>query len=202
MKIHLSTKPLNQIKLDTLLCPVATPCDKSNLIKELDLLLDNQVSRLIKRHEFREKAFQQLSIPTLGRSSIGRIHLVGVVDDNVQPGFLMRAAVAKAVRATSKGSGSLGIYLSDMNETNLRWATEGLCCGLYRYSLKQENDDFNDDLISSQPDAVRTAQDVIYVEIYYYHYEVMHAPIVEWVFPDPMVVYVRTAMRVGESRVR
>ena len=67
--------------------------------------------------------------------------------------------------------------------------------------LKAENDDFNDDLIASQSDAVRTSQDVIYVEIFYYHYEVMHAPIVEWVFPDPMVVYVRTAMRVGSSRV-
>ena len=66
--------------------------------------------------------------------------------------------------------------------------------------LKGENDDFNDDLIASQADAVRTMQDVIYVEIYYYHYEVIGAPIVEWVFPDPMVVYVRTAMRVGSSR--
>jgi Flp pilus assembly protein TadG len=66
--------------------------------------------------------------------------------------------------------------------------------------LKQENDDFNNDLMAAQPDAVRTAQDVVFVEIFYHHYEVMGAPIVEWVFPDPMVVYSRTVMRVGESR--
>jgi len=68
--------------------------------------------------------------------------------------------------------------------------------------LKRENDDFNDDLIASESEAKRTSQDVVYVEIFYYHYEVMHAPIVEWVFPDPMVVYIRTAMRVGSTRVK
>ena len=60
---------------------------------------------------------------------------------------------------------------------------------------------FNVDLLAAQPDAVRTMQDVIYVEIFYYHYEVLHAPIIEWVFPDPMVVYSMTTMRVGASRV-
>jgi hypothetical protein len=67
--------------------------------------------------------------------------------------------------------------------------------------LKDENDKFNDDLIAAESDAQRTTQDVVYIEIFYYHYEVIRAPIVEWVFPDPMVVYVRTAMRVGASRV-
>ena len=67
--------------------------------------------------------------------------------------------------------------------------------------FKAENDQFNDDLIASQPDAVRTMQDVVVVEIFYHHYEVLHAPLVEWVFPDPMVVYSRTVMRIGASRV-
>jgi hypothetical protein len=65
----------------------------------------------------------------------------------------------------------------------------------------RESDEFNDDLVGSQPDAVRTSQDVVFVEIYYHHYEALHAPIIEWVFPDPMVVYWRTVMRVGQSRV-
>jgi len=67
--------------------------------------------------------------------------------------------------------------------------------------FKAQNDQFNDDLIASQPDAVRTMQDVVVVEIFYHHYEVLHAPLVEWVFPDPMVVYSRTVMRIGASRV-
>jgi hypothetical protein len=53
----------------------------------------------------------------------------------------------------------------------------------------------------AQPDAVRTMQDVVVVEIFYHDYEVLHAPLVEWVFPDPMVVYSRTVMRIGASRV-
>jgi len=41
----------------------------------------------------------------------------------------------------------------------------------------------------------------VYVEIYYYHYEVLHAPVVEWLFPDPMVVYAHTVMRIGAGSV-
>lgn len=67
--------------------------------------------------------------------------------------------------------------------------------------FKAENDQFNQDLHSSQPDAMATSQEVVFVEIYYHHYEVLRAPIIEWLFPDPMVVYWRTVMRVGQSRV-
>ena len=67
--------------------------------------------------------------------------------------------------------------------------------------FKAENDQFNQDLGNAQPDAMATSQEVVFVEIYYYHYQVLNAPIIEWVFPDPMVVYWRTVMRVGQSRV-
>ena len=73
--------------------------------------------------------------------------------------------------------------------------------GVYVASLKAHNDDFNDDLKAKQPDAVRTTHDVIFVEIYYLHHQVLHAPIVEWVFPEPMVLYSRTMMRMGTGRV-
>lgn len=71
----------------------------------------------------------------------------------------------------------------------------------YAAQLKAENDQFNNDLIAAQKDAMRTSQQVAVVEIYYYHYEVLHAPLVEWIFPDPMVVYSRAVMRVGQGRV-
>jgi hypothetical protein len=71
----------------------------------------------------------------------------------------------------------------------------------YLRDLEQEHDSFNEKLVKSQPDAVRTTQDIVLVEIYYYHYEILHAPIVEWLFPDPMVVYSHTLMRVGAGRV-
>jgi hypothetical protein len=72
---------------------------------------------------------------------------------------------------------------------------------VYAVSLKAHNDDFNDGLEAKQPDAVRQAHDVIFVEIYYLHNQVLHAPLVEWVFPEPMVLYSRTMMRRGTGRV-
>jgi hypothetical protein len=72
----------------------------------------------------------------------------------------------------------------------------------YALKLKEETDKFNADLENDKSvKAVPTGQDVIVVEIFYYHYEVLHAPIVEWFFPDPMVVYSRTVMRISEGRI-
>jgi hypothetical protein len=71
----------------------------------------------------------------------------------------------------------------------------------YVLALKQQNDKFNDDLVSKHPDAIETVHDLVFVEIFYYHNQILHAPIVEWVFPEPMVLYSRTMMRISQPRV-
>lgn len=67
-------------------------------------------------------------------------------------------------------------------------------------ALTTENNDFNQDLLEAHEDAVRGVHDLVYVEIYYYHKQLLHAPIVEWIFPEPIVLYSRTVMRVGAAR--
>jgi hypothetical protein len=67
-------------------------------------------------------------------------------------------------------------------------------------ALRSQNNAFNNDLVSAHEDAVRTVHDVVFVEIFYYHHQVLHAPLVEWIFPEPMVLYSRTMMRVGAAR--
>jgi hypothetical protein len=69
-------------------------------------------------------------------------------------------------------------------------------------ALAYQNDSFNDDLIAAHEDAVRSVHDLIVVEVYYYHNQVLRAPIVEWVFPEPMVLYSRTMMRIGAARTQ
>ena len=66
--------------------------------------------------------------------------------------------------------------------------------------LVDQNNSFNDDLISTHEDAVRSVHDLVYVEIYYYHNQILHAPLVAWIFPEPIVLYSQTVMRVGEAR--
>lgn len=73
--------------------------------------------------------------------------------------------------------------------------------GVYAIMFKEQNDAFNLELIGEHETAARTTQDIVVVEIYYYHHQVLRAPIVEWVFPEPMVLYSRTTMRIGTSRV-
>ena len=67
-------------------------------------------------------------------------------------------------------------------------------------AFTSQNNDFNDDLISTHEDAVRSVHDLVYVEIYYYHNQLLHAPIVAWIFPEPVVLYSQTVMRVGAAR--
>jgi len=67
-------------------------------------------------------------------------------------------------------------------------------------ALTAQNNDFNDALISTHDDAVRSVHDVVFVEIYYYHNQILHAPIVSWIFPEPIVLYSRTMMRIGTAR--
>ena len=71
---------------------------------------------------------------------------------------------------------------------------------VYVVKLKQENDVFNDDLVTSQPNAIRTSQEIVFVEMFFTHDQVLKAPIVEWLFPDPMLIYSMTMMRVGLGR--
>ncbi|MFN2154206.1 MAG: TadE/TadG family type IV pilus assembly protein [Anaerolineae bacterium] len=69
-------------------------------------------------------------------------------------------------------------------------------------ALIDQNDTFNDDLVAAHEDAVRSVHDLVVVEVYYYHNQVLRAPIVEWVFPEPMVLYSRTMMRIGAARTQ
>lgn len=47
-----------------------------------------------------------------------------------------------------------------------------------------------------------TTNDIVIVETYYHHYQVLHAPLIEWVFPEPIILYMRTAMRISRPRVQ
>jgi Flp pilus assembly protein TadG len=69
----------------------------------------------------------------------------------------------------------------------------------YADELRAESNDFNDKLRDSGLDAVPTAQDIVYVETFYIHKELLRAPIISWVFPDEMVVYAWTVMRIGSK---
>jgi hypothetical protein len=60
----------------------------------------------------------------------------------------------------------------------------------YALELKQQNEDFF------------TANDVVLVETYYFHRQVLHAPLVEWFIPEPIVLYRRTAMRISRPRLQ
>jgi hypothetical protein len=64
----------------------------------------------------------------------------------------------------------------------------------YAQEMKTQNADFF------------TSNDVVVVETYYHHYQVLHAPIVkqvfEWVFPEPIILYSHTAMRISRPRVQ
>jgi Flp pilus assembly protein TadG len=46
-----------------------------------------------------------------------------------------------------------------------------------------------------------TDNDVVVVETYYHHYQLLHAPLIEWVFPEPIVLYVRTVMRISNPEL-
>jgi hypothetical protein len=43
-----------------------------------------------------------------------------------------------------------------------------------------------------------TSNDTVVVETYYQHHQILHAPVVQYIFPDPIVLYVRTAMRISK----
>jgi len=51
-----------------------------------------------------------------------------------------------------------------------------------------------------------TTNDIVVVETYYHHYQVLNAPIVKWVFewviPEPIVLYSHTVMRISRPRVQ
>jgi hypothetical protein len=60
----------------------------------------------------------------------------------------------------------------------------------YAQQLKQQNQGFF------------TTNDVVLVETYYQHHQVLHAPLVEWFIPEPIVLYRRTAMRISRPRIQ
>lgn len=60
----------------------------------------------------------------------------------------------------------------------------------YAQELKAENADFF------------TTNDIVLVETYYQHHQVLRAPLIEWVFPEPIILYMRTAMRISRPRVQ
>lgn len=56
--------------------------------------------------------------------------------------------------------------------------------------------------LSKEPGGVAVGHEMIVVEVLYQLPQTLHAPIVEWLFPEPMLLYSRTSMRVGSGRVR
>lgn len=70
----------------------------------------------------------------------------------------------------------------------------------YINKFREQNRQFNDQLVATHPDAVRGGHDIVFVELYYLHHQLLNAPLVEWVFPDPMVLYSKAMMRIGQAR--
>lgn len=66
--------------------------------------------------------------------------------------------------------------------------------------IKLDNDLFNQEVMDADLGLGPTSQDVVIVEMFHNHDQVLHAPFVEWVFPDPMPVYAWTIMRILERR--
>jgi hypothetical protein len=66
--------------------------------------------------------------------------------------------------------------------------------------IKLDNDLFNQEVMDAELGLGPTSQEVVIVEMFHNHDQVLHAPFVEWVFPDPMEVYAWTIMRVLEQR--
>jgi hypothetical protein len=66
--------------------------------------------------------------------------------------------------------------------------------------IKLDNDLFNQEVLDAELGLGPTSQDVVIVEMFHNHDQVLRAPFVEWVFPDPMPVYAWTIMRVLERR--
>ena len=66
--------------------------------------------------------------------------------------------------------------------------------------IKLDNDLFNQEVMNADVGLGPTSQDVVIVEMFHNHDQVLHAPFVEWVFPDPMPVYAWTIMRILERR--
>lgn len=51
--------------------------------------------------------------------------------------------------------------------------------------------------LSKEEGAVATDHSMVVVEVLYQHPQYLHAPIFEWIFPDPMLLYSKTAIREG-----
>jgi len=56
--------------------------------------------------------------------------------------------------------------------------------------------------LSKEPGGTATGHEMIVVEVLYQLPQTLHAPIVEWIFPEPMLLYSRTSMRIGSGRVQ
>ncbi len=56
--------------------------------------------------------------------------------------------------------------------------------------------------LSKEPGGVATGHEMIVIEVLYQLPQTLHAPIVEWIFPEPMLLYSRTSMRVGSGRAQ
>jgi Flp pilus assembly protein TadG len=67
--------------------------------------------------------------------------------------------------------------------------------------LKDQNDNFNATLEAAHPDAERSGNKVVIVEIIYQHKQLLNAPIIAQILPNPIPLYTQTMMRVtGDSR--
>ncbi len=91
-------------------------------------------------------------------------------------------------------------YDSPVYSTGTLTVTSRISPDLYLVALKQQNDQFNNELVSTHPDAMRSQHDVIFVEVFYAHHQFLHAPILNWVIPEPIILYSRTMIRVGAAR--
>ncbi len=91
-------------------------------------------------------------------------------------------------------------YYTPVYATGTLTYTSKISPELELVTLTAQNNSFNDALVATHQEAVRSVHDVVFVEIFYYHNQVLHAPVVEWIFPEPIVLYSRTMMRIGTAR--
>ena len=68
----------------------------------------------------------------------------------------------------------------------------------YAQKLEKQERDF---LTTEENGEFLTTNDIVIVETYYHHRQVLNAPLISNWIPEPIVLYMRTAMRVSRPRV-
>ena len=101
----------------------------------VDKALGGQLSKLIKKDEFKGKRDQVVSLPTLGKLKADRVIIYGLGDPEKLTDGDLRTVGAKVGRAANADKAKrLVVALPDGLEARARFVVEGIELGAYRFS--------------------------------------------------------------------